>query len=91
MASYKAVMFDSMTGAQNTYTFETDVDLIKDPRTKLIEAFMDYVDHVELPKEDVGYEIQTALKNREAGVVTAVGEMNLAHGSIPFMVMISKD
>jgi hypothetical protein len=60
-------------------------------RMRLIEAFMEYVDHVELPKEDVGYEIQTALKNHEMGVVTAVGVMRLAHGEIPFMVMISKD
>ncbi len=87
---YQAVMFDVHTGAQATYQFEAEDDLFDRPRRELIEAFMDYVDHVELPKEDVGYDIQTALKDREHKVVTAVGYLRLAHGEIPFMAMISQ-
>jgi hypothetical protein len=90
MTKYKAVMFDAQTGAQNTYEFASEDHLMEQSRMRLIEAFMEYVDHVELPKEDIGYEIQTALKNHELGVVTAVGVLKLANGDIPFMVMISR-
>ncbi|WP_413207205.1 hypothetical protein [Rhodospirillum sp. A1_3_36] len=90
MTKYKAVMFDAETGAQNIYEFESENHLMEQSRMRLIEAFMEYVDHVELPKEDIRYEIQTALKNHELGVVTAVGVLKLAHGDIPFMVMISR-
>ncbi len=90
MAKYKAVMFDAETGAQNTYEFDAPDDMMQRPRMKLVEAFMEYVDHVELPKEDVGYDVQTVLKNHEQGVVTVVGLLRLAHGDIPFMAMISK-
>lgn len=88
--TYTAVMFDAQTGAQNTYTFSADANLMTQSRMKLIDAFMQYVDHVELPREDIGYEIQTALKNHDLGVVTAAGLLKLANGEIPFMVMISR-
>ncbi|MCF8483176.1 MAG: hypothetical protein K9H25_22350 [Rhodospirillum sp.] len=90
MTKYKAVMFDAQTGAQNIYEFESEDHLMDQSRMRLIEAFMEYVDHVELPKENIGYEIQTALKNHDLGVVTAIGILKLAHGDIPFMVMISR-
>ncbi|GEO81020.1 hypothetical protein [Pararhodospirillum oryzae] len=88
--AYKAVMFDAQTGAQNTYVFSSETDLMTASRMQLIDAFMHYVDHVELPRESVGYEIQTALKNRDMEVVTAVGLLKLQRGEIPFMVMISR-
>ena len=50
---------------------------------------MQHVDHVELPDEDVGYELYSALKNKEHNVVTGLGILCLNHGEIPFMVMIS--
>lgn len=84
-----AVMFDADTGRQETYDFDAPDDIFQRPRMELIDMFFRYVDHVELPQDDVAYEIQTALKDHEAQVVTAVGVLRLAHGQIPFMVMIS--
>ncbi|WP_041793789.1 hypothetical protein [Pararhodospirillum photometricum] len=88
--TYTAVMFDAATGAQNTYTFSTETDLMEASRIRLVEAFMDYVDHVQLPKEGIRYDVQTALKNHALGVVTATGVLKVQRGDIPFMVMISR-
>lgn len=88
-AKYKATIMDAETGAENTYEFEAEPDLFDKPRAKLIEAFMSYVDHVELPKEDIGYDIVSAFKDRERKVVTCIGTMRLHGGDIPFMAMIS--
>jgi len=87
--TYQAQMIDAADGPDATYEFEADESLFERPRSELIARFMEYVDHVELPKEDVAYEIYSAFKNRELKVVTAIGALLLAHGDIPFMVMIS--
>lgn len=90
MAKYKATIMDADTGSHETYSFEAPAHLFEKSRMKLIDAFMDYVDHVQLPKEDVGYEIQSAFKDREHRVVTAIGVLLLEHGEIPFMAMITE-
>ena len=85
---YFATMVDAATGSHQDYTFEAAADLFDRPRAELIAAFMHYVDHTELPKEDVGYEVQAAFKDREHKVVTAIGVLRLASGELPFMAMI---
>lgn len=87
--TYVAQMIDAADGPDGTYEFQADESLFDRPREELIAAFMNHVDHVELPKEDVGYELYSAFKNRDLKVVTAMGALRLAHGEIPFMVMIS--
>lgn len=84
-----AVMFDAETGRQETYDFDAPDDIFHRPRMELIDMFFRYVDHVELPDDDVGYEIQSALKDHDKKVVTATGFLRLSNGQIPFMVMIS--
>lgn len=87
--TYVAQMMDAADGPDASYEFEADENIFERPRMELIAKFMEHVDHVELPKEDVGYEIYSAFKNKELKVVTAMGALRLAHGDIPFMVMIS--
>jgi hypothetical protein len=87
--TYTAQMLDAADGPDATYEFQADESLFDRPRMELIAKFMEHVDHVELPKEDIGYEIYSAFKNRELKVVTAMGALRLHHGEIPFMVMIS--
>lgn len=87
--TYMAQMLDAAEGPDATYEFEADDSLFDRPRMELIARFMEHVDHVELPKEDIGYEIYSAFKNRDLKVVTAMGALRLHHGEIPFMVMIS--
>ncbi len=89
----EATMMDSGVGeghgADARYEFEAPDDLFTKSPIKVIKAFMQHVDHVELPDEDVGYELYSALKNKEHNVVTGLGILCLNHGEIPFMVMIS--
>jgi len=87
--TYVAQMMDAADGPDASYEFEADETMFDRPRMELIAKFMEHVDHVELPKEDVGYEIYSAFKNKDLMVVTAMGALRLAHGEIPFMVMIS--
>ncbi|MBB4286550.1 hypothetical protein [Roseospira goensis] len=87
--TYVAQMIDAAEGPDASYEFEADEGLFDRPRMELIAKFMDYVDHIELPKEDVGYEIFSAFKNRDHKVVTAMGALRVRGGEIPFMVMIS--
>ena len=89
----QATMMDSGSGeghgADARYEFEASTDLFGHSPITVIKAFMEHVDHVELPAEHVGYELYSALKNDEREVVTGLGTLVLAHGRIPFMVMIS--
>ncbi|MCR9256216.1 MAG: hypothetical protein NXI16_08990 [Alphaproteobacteria bacterium] len=76
-------------GADHRYVFDAPDDLFTKSPITVIKAFMEHVDHVELPDEHVGYELYASLKNEEKQVVTGMGSLTLAHGRIPFMVMIS--
>jgi len=87
--TYVAQMVDAAEGPDANYEFEADENMFDRPRGELIACFMEHVNHIELPKEDVGYEIYSAFKNRDLKVVTATGALRLSHGDIPFMVMIS--
>lgn len=89
--TYQATIVDYQTGAEAKYTFEAEAGLANS-RHKLIEAFMSYVDHIEIPQEKVEYEIQAAYKSQDPAVITCIGVMKLApeHGELPFMAMISE-
>lgn len=93
MAKYEATMMDSGVGEghgqEARYVFDGPDDLFEHSPLTVIKAFMEYVDHVELPAEHVGYELYATLKNPGKTVVTGLGTLLLDHGQIPFMVMIS--
>jgi hypothetical protein len=93
MARYEATMMDSGNGGGHgedaRYEFDGPDDLMDHSPITVIKAFMEHVDHVELPAEHVGYELYASLKNADKQVVTGLGCLCLSHGEIPFMVMIS--
>ena len=93
MAEYEATMMDAGVGeghgTDERYVFEGPDDLFTKSPIKVIKAFMEHVDHVELPEEHVGYELYSSLKNDQQMVVTGLGNLLLDRGQIPFMVMIS--
>ena len=76
-------------GADERYEFEAPDDLFSHSPITVLKTFMEHVTHVELPGGHAGYEIYSALKNKERQVVTGVGLLKLPHGEIPFMVMVS--
>lgn len=89
----EATMMDAGVGeghdTEGRYIFEGPDTLFDESPIAVIKAFMEHVDHIELPAEHVGYEIYSALKSHDRPVVTGAGVLKLAHGNIPFMVMIS--
>ncbi|MGX1307619.1 hypothetical protein AB7M35_002339 [Amorphus suaedae] len=91
MATFIANMIDAETGSDNRYDFEGPDDLLDRTPVRVVRHFMEIVDRDLLPKEHIDYELNAAIKNRQLGVVTAMGSMMLERGGeIPFLLMISK-
>lgn len=87
---YQADMMDARSGQGGRYTFDGEDGLLKKSPVKVVRAFMEYVDTQELRKEHVDYELYSALKNKDLGVVTAMGNLILDSGEIPFLLMIAE-
>lgn len=85
----RATMMDAAGDAEEVYEFTAEESLFDRSPIHIVKQFMEYVDHVELPGEHMGYELYSTLKNPDLKVVTAMGSLLLPHGAIPFMVMIS--
>lgn len=88
-ATYLANMVDAETGSTNDYRFDASATLFEEPVDEIVEAFFDYLNAHHYTHEDLRYELNSALRNREHQCVTALGSLLLRKGSIPFMVMIS--
>jgi len=91
MAKFTANMMDAETGSGNFYEFDGPDDLLDRTPVRVVRHFMEIVDRDLLPKEHIDYELNAAMKNRQIGVITAMGSMMLERGGeIPFLLMISK-
>ena len=90
MTTYRVDMMDANSGQSGSYQFEADKGLMKKSPVKIVRAFMEYVDEKQLPKMHLDYELYSALKNKEHGVVTAMGNLVLDNGELPFLLMISE-
>ncbi|MDQ0314082.1 hypothetical protein [Amorphus orientalis] len=91
MADYVASMMDAATGGENKYPFQGPDDLLDRTPVRIIRHFMEIVDRELLPAEQIDYELNAAMKNRQIGVVTAIGSLIRENGGeIPFLLMISK-
>ena len=90
MTTYHVDMMDASGGQSDVYEFEADDALMEKSPVKVVRAFMEYVDEKQFPKVHVDYELYSALKNKEHGVVTAMGNLILDTGEIPFLLMISE-
>ena len=85
----RATMMDAGGEAEAVYEFTAEESLFDRSPIYIVKHFMEYVDHVELPGEHLGYELYSTIKNKDLKVVTAMGSLLLPHGEIPFMVMIA--
>ena len=89
MATYEAILMHGNRGGEGKYSFEGKDDLLKRSPVKVLRAFLEYLDeHAGIGHID--YEINAAMKNKEKGVVTALGNL-VFHGDDeqPFICMIS--
>lgn len=90
MATYFARMMSADSNGEGQYTFEADEKLMKKPADEIVTEFFNYVEG-EILKGHVDWELNGAVKNRELGVVTAIGALEPEEGkpSLPFLLMIS--
>ena len=90
MANYLALLMDADSGGAGTYPFEAEPELLSKTPVRVIKRFMDHVDLDLFPKQHVDYEINACMKNKEKGVITALGALHFEHEpAIPYLLMIS--
>lgn len=90
MAQYVANLMHGSRGGESKRFFEAKDGLMKKSPVKVVRAFMEWLE-TESSVGHIDYELNVALKNKEHGVVTAMGEMIFSETNHqPFVLMISK-
>lgn len=88
MRTYNAVLMHGKRNSEGRYSFEGPELLAQASPVRIMCAFMEHLEkqaHV----GHIDYEINAAMKNREAGVVTVLGELHFENRSTqPFICMI---
>lgn len=86
-----ATMMSATRGTEAKYEFEAEADIFeKRTPVQIVKSFAEYVDAVIFPDEMVDFEVNGALKNKELKVVTAIGNLIMPNGQLPFMVWIAE-
>lgn len=90
MATYHATLMHGDRGGEGTYTFEAETGLIQHSAMTTVRRFMEHLnDHAGLGKFD--WHVNAAMKNKEKGVVTALGELVLHGDDEPFVCFITEE
>lgn len=90
MASYEAVLMHGVRGSEGRYRFEGPDDLMDRTPARVMRHFMEWVD-ANAGVGHVDYELNAAMKNDEAKIVTALGRMIFSENSTqPFVCMIAR-
>lgn len=90
MTTFYARVLDGETGGEGAYTFEGPADLMSRTADEIVSAFFDKVENDILTKH-VDWELNGILKNKERGVVTAMGSLISGKNEppLPFLLMIA--
>jgi len=85
-----ATMMAADRGTEARYDFEAPADVFQ-TRTpiQIVKLFAQYVDNEIFPNEMVDFEINGCFKSKEHRVVTAIGNMIMPNGQLPFMLWIA--
>ena len=90
MSKYLAVVMHGKRGGEGRYEFEGPGDLLGRTPVRIMRAFMDSIEATN-GIGHIDYEINAALKNKQYGIVTVIGEVVFEGGDHqPFMCMLSK-
>jgi hypothetical protein len=91
MATYTARMMSADTGGEGLYTFEADANLMKRTADEIVGVFFDHVED-EILQQHVDWELNSAMKSKPHGVVTAMGALftDDDQPSMPFLLMIAE-
>lgn len=90
MATFYARMMDGETSGEGSYEFEGPADLMGRTADEIVGVFFEHVEQQVL-KSHVDWEINGVLKNKERGIVTAMGSLipQKDDAPMPFLLLIS--
>lgn len=90
MATFHARMMSADSSGEGHYTFEADADLMKRTADEIVSVFFHHVEE-EVLRGKVDWELNSVFKNKQHGVVTAMGGLitDEDQPAMPFLVMIS--
>ena len=90
MSTYYARMLDAATNGEGSYTFEGPSDLMQRTADEIVAIFFEHVEK-EVLKSHADWEINGVMKNKERGIVTAIGSLIPEKNDppLPFLLLIS--
>lgn len=90
MALYNARMLDASNNGEGVYPFDGPDDLMAQTADEIVGVFFNHVDNQILTK-NADWEVNGIMKNKERGVVTAIGSLIPERGDppLPFLLMIA--
>ncbi len=90
MASYTAILMHGNRSAEGTYRFEAEDGLLSRTPITVLRTFLEWVEE-HTPLDHIDYEVNAAMRNKDKGVVTALGSLHFEDdGDQPFVCMISE-
>lgn len=91
MKTFHARMMHAETGGEGSYQFQGPDDLMKKTADEIVAVFLDHVES-EILRHHVDWEINAVFKNKQRGVVSAIGSLipEKDDEPLPFLVMISE-
>lgn len=88
-ATCHAVVMGPVSGSDTHYEFDVEADFFDKPADEIVEAFMAHIHEAGIIRHEFHYELNSAFKNKEKRVVTAIGNLQLEGDDLPFTAMIS--
>ncbi|WP_406854801.1 hypothetical protein ABEG18_19980 [Alsobacter sp. KACC 23698] len=92
MPRFRAVLIFPESSGEARYEFEAPSTFVSGSATRVVDAFLNTADGLDLPGAPVDHEINSANAYRTAGAVsvTATGTLTLRTGApVPFVLLIS--
>ena len=87
----RGVIMGQQAGSDSTYRFEIERDFERTPADELVEHLMAHLQQVGMLRDRYDYELNSAIRNRDAGVVMAIGSLHLRNQHLPFAVLITPE
>jgi hypothetical protein len=90
MATYYARLMDAETDGEGSYQFDGPGDLMGSTADEIVSMFFEKTQQ-EVLSHSADWELNGVMKNRDRGVVTAIGSLIPEKNDppIPFLLMIS--
>lgn len=90
MRTYQARMLDAETSGEGNYEFQGPDDLLQRTADEIVGVFFEHVER-EVLRHNADWEINGVMKNKERGIVTAIGSLIPEKNDppLPFLLLIS--